>query len=259
MPKKSKAKVAKAATQYDALTTVYGATSDADTLAWMKASGLERMKSYPNFKDKAGHSLLTLAASQGKLETAKYLLEKGANINYKQPNGYDALSSALAFGHYEVAKYLISKGLTLQSAKDTKIKLMKGEHAGSEIEAKAELLATIEIFERLQPKPKPKPKPFVHEPEPDYSNLVKLTPESPVESSILASLPSNSRSNSESSGTSHVSATPPELRRFYSNRSDDSVSSRSTMGSLRYSPSPSLFSQLSDEPPIMGYQRSLSF
>jgi len=170
------------------------------------------------------------------------------------------LSSALAFGHYEVAKYLISKGLTLQSAKDTKIKLMKGEHAGSEIEAKAELLATIEIFERLQPKPSQNVKPFVvHEPEPDYSNLVKLTPESPVESSILASLPSNSRSNSESSGTSHVSATPPELRRFYSNRSDDSVSSRSTMGSLRYSPSPSLFSQLSDEPPIMGYQRSLSF
>jgi hypothetical protein len=76
-------------------------------------------------------------------------------------------------------------------------------------------------------KPKPQPKPV--EPEPDFQRLLQLTPSPP---NII-------RSDSD---TSHVSATPPRLNRF---------DSGSSMGSLRYSPSPSLFSQLSDDAPII--------
>jgi ankyrin repeat protein len=237
-PKKKKVK---APTQFDALTIVYGSKSDTDTRAWLETSGLNKLKTYPNFKDMDGHSLLTLAASQGKLETIKYLLEKGAKIDYKQPNGYDALAIALVLGNFEVAIYLISKGLTLQGVKDTKIKLLKGEQIGSEKLGQESLMASIKLFESTQPtavKPTAvKPtvvKPTVVKPimvNPDLiERLLQMTPE------MSESPPSITRSDSESSDTSHIS--------------ESNLSRNSSMGSLRYSPSPSLFSQLSDDTPI---------
>lgn len=139
----------KQATRYDALETVHGVESDADTLAWLQASGLDRLKSYPDFKDKFGHSLLTLAASQGKLETLKYLLAEGAEIDYRQPNNFDALTTALISGHYEVAKHLIDSGASLKDAKNTKFKLLRGEEPGSEKDAEKVLKYSIEVFESV--------------------------------------------------------------------------------------------------------------
>jgi len=63
------------------------------------------------------------------------------------------LTSALQFGHYDVAKYLIASGVSLQSAKDMKIKLLRGEEPGSETDAQTVLKNSIQVFESMS-KPK---------------------------------------------------------------------------------------------------------
>jgi ankyrin repeat protein len=59
-----------------------------------------------NCRDRAGHSPLTMAGSQGKEETVFYLISTGAVIDYRQPNGFNAFSSALYNGHFELARRL---------------------------------------------------------------------------------------------------------------------------------------------------------
>ncbi|WP_373741571.1 ankyrin repeat domain-containing protein [Neisseria sp.] len=57
-----------------------------------------------------GETLIMVAASNGRLETVKYLLEQGANPNLvSKKKNQSALSFACERGHQEVVQYLIGK------------------------------------------------------------------------------------------------------------------------------------------------------
>ena len=53
---------------------------------------------------------LMFAATEGKLEIAKYLIKKGANVNYLRPVGFSSLKIAATFGHLEIVKLLVENG-----------------------------------------------------------------------------------------------------------------------------------------------------
>jgi ankyrin repeat protein len=76
--------------------------SDTDTVEWLR----NHLGNAVNCRDRAGHSPLTMAGSQGKEETVFYLISMGAVIEYRQPNSFNAFSSALYNGHFELAKRL---------------------------------------------------------------------------------------------------------------------------------------------------------
>ena len=46
------------------------------------------------------------AAEEGKLETVKFLLKRGGDLNYRDNNGNTPLHAATRFGHTEVVKYI---------------------------------------------------------------------------------------------------------------------------------------------------------
>jgi ankyrin repeat protein len=76
--------------------------SDTDTVAWLR----DHLGNTVNCRDRAGHSPLTMAGSQGKEDTVFYLISMGAVMDYCQPNGFNTFSSALYNGHFELAKRL---------------------------------------------------------------------------------------------------------------------------------------------------------
>lgn len=59
-----------------------------------------------------GFPLVALASVFGHFEMARYLAEKGADINTAATNGtgYTALTGAVASGHLEIAKWLLASG-----------------------------------------------------------------------------------------------------------------------------------------------------
>jgi ankyrin repeat protein len=58
----------------------------------------------------AGWTPLAYAATNGKTEVARYLLDIGANPNALSPNGTSALMMAVRGGHAETVDLLLAKG-----------------------------------------------------------------------------------------------------------------------------------------------------
>lgn len=58
----------------------------------------------------SGFTPLMLASMSGKLPAAKFLVEKGVNLNASDKNGFTALIFAAGNNRLEVARYLIEKG-----------------------------------------------------------------------------------------------------------------------------------------------------
>jgi ankyrin repeat protein len=58
-----------------------------------------------------GLTPLLFAARQGSLESARMLVEAGADVNAADPAGISALLSAIINGHYDVAGFLLEKGI----------------------------------------------------------------------------------------------------------------------------------------------------
>ena len=57
-----------------------------------------------------GLTPLLFAARQGSLESARILVEAGADVNVIDPAGTSAVLSAIINGHYDVAGFLLEKG-----------------------------------------------------------------------------------------------------------------------------------------------------
>ncbi|KAK8080213.1 hypothetical protein PG997_008031 [Apiospora hydei] len=69
-------------------------------------------------KDSAGQTSLHVASSRGRLEVAKLLIEKGADIKAAENDGRTPLHWASWGGHLEVAKLLIEKGADVKAAEN---------------------------------------------------------------------------------------------------------------------------------------------
>lgn len=63
-----------------------------------------------NSKMPEGWIALQIAASAGRLEMVKALVEAGADIHLSDDNGVNALEDAISYGHYQVAQYLYDQG-----------------------------------------------------------------------------------------------------------------------------------------------------
>ena len=87
-------------------------STDQETCEW-----IQTLDFAVNGQDRAGHSPLTMAAAQGKLETLKYLQSMGGQVFYRQPNGHTILTAAVSNGHYEVAQYAVRLGLCVSCAR----------------------------------------------------------------------------------------------------------------------------------------------
>ena len=64
-----------------------------------------------NGADRAGHTMLTMAAAQGMLSVFRVLLAHGADVHHVQRNGWNSLSSAIYRGQYDVADYIRGNNL----------------------------------------------------------------------------------------------------------------------------------------------------
>jgi uncharacterized protein len=62
-----------------------------------------------------GYNALTAAVTAGHTEIVKWLLAKGANANYRYGPGYTPLLSAAANGHLEITKLLLAHGADLHA------------------------------------------------------------------------------------------------------------------------------------------------
>lgn len=86
-----------------------GASYDLHTAAGMGRLDLVRTL-YDNSQNpplrEALNGAFSLACANGHLETAKWLFEKGPNLNWKNPVGQTPLDSALKGGHEQVATWL---------------------------------------------------------------------------------------------------------------------------------------------------------
>lgn len=58
---------------------------------------------------------LFLAASEGRLNAVRYLLDHGANLNAIDSNGNTALTEATYYGHVSVIKELLDRGANINS------------------------------------------------------------------------------------------------------------------------------------------------
>ena len=70
-----------------------------------------------NAKDNDGWTPLIMAARSGHIETAKFFVDNGAEVNAKDNDGWTSLIWAVWFGHTETAKLLIENGAEV-NAKD---------------------------------------------------------------------------------------------------------------------------------------------
>jgi ankyrin repeat protein len=88
-----------------------GADANAKSIVWQwpkdrKLRGGDLAVVLPD----GGFTPLMFAARQGSLESARLLVEAGADVNYKEPQGYDPLLIAIYNGHYELGSLLVEKG-----------------------------------------------------------------------------------------------------------------------------------------------------
>jgi uncharacterized protein len=63
----------------------------------------------------SGYNALTGAVAGGHTEIVKWLLERGANSNYRYGPGYSPLLTAAANGHLEIVKVLLERGADPQA------------------------------------------------------------------------------------------------------------------------------------------------
>jgi len=63
-----------------------------------------------NRHDSRGNTPLILACARGHLDTAKFLIEQGANMNYEDPYAATALTRAIQLDQPSVAEYLVAHG-----------------------------------------------------------------------------------------------------------------------------------------------------
>jgi len=63
-------------------------------------------------------SPLFLAASKGKLEVVRYLLDEGANVNAREDLGHTALAEAAYYGQVDVVKELLLHGADINAVSD---------------------------------------------------------------------------------------------------------------------------------------------
>jgi uncharacterized protein len=66
----------------------------------------------------SGYTALTGAVASGHTEIVKWLLAKGANVNHRYGGGYTPLLTAAANGHLEIVKLLLANGADLQARSD---------------------------------------------------------------------------------------------------------------------------------------------
>lgn len=78
---------------------------------------LEKDPSQINFKNDGGYTPLFYAIQYGTLETVKYLVEHGANVNEinEKNNNLTPLFYAALFGDLEKVKFLVSKGADIHA------------------------------------------------------------------------------------------------------------------------------------------------
>jgi ankyrin repeat protein len=65
-----------------------------------------------------GYTALTGAIASGHAPTAKWLAENGADVNYRYAKGYSPLLAAAANGHLEIVKMLLDHRADLQARTD---------------------------------------------------------------------------------------------------------------------------------------------
>ena len=234
------------------------AKNDDATLKWLKVNEVnlrKQFKDYPDVIDPLSHSLFTLAATRGKLKTMEYLLSLGADLNYVQTKtGDDALSAALYYNQYPAADLLIKKGMTLDIAKEIeKDPNRKQTEAIPPVERYQIYLRDVEA-EEVKDEPEDEPE---FEPEDEQTVGAKMMGSKPywvdrdkddddeeTDEEPVYPLPRNASDSTDttvvmSRNNSGVESTvlaelpePPILSRH--------SSSDSSLGSLRYSPSPLL-------------------
>ena len=66
----------------------------------------------------SGYNALTGAVTSGHAEIVKWLLESGAEPNYRYTNGFSPLLAAAANGHLEIVKTLLARGADLHAKSD---------------------------------------------------------------------------------------------------------------------------------------------
>ncbi len=108
--KKRRCKQSSAATAREVMRKMQQAPHDDPGILAMVQSEYKLSKAWINKTDAAGHTPLTMAASQGYLATVKFLVQCGANVAHVQRRSGDCcLSAAIFYGHFEVASYLVDE------------------------------------------------------------------------------------------------------------------------------------------------------
>jgi ankyrin repeat protein len=85
----------------------------------------------PDWTNKNRESLLAIAAALGNVETVRFLIERGANLNSQDDEGFTALMNACQNRHVEVVRMLAGKGAdkSLKSKYgDTALSLVAGKY-----------------------------------------------------------------------------------------------------------------------------------
>ena len=77
-----------------------------------------------NQRDYSGRTLLHIACFSNSVDTAKFLIDKGARISNKMGDGRTAIHICSQYGHYEIINFLIARGAELEEQNE---KLAKEE------------------------------------------------------------------------------------------------------------------------------------
>lgn len=72
--------------------------------------GYNRLRFHTNKIDDHGNTMLMLAAQNGNVKVAKYLVTKGANMDHQNFMGQSAAHFAIAYQFFELSQWLFSAG-----------------------------------------------------------------------------------------------------------------------------------------------------